>query len=260
MDTKHPHILTQEGINPPDYHGSLVFRSAIESIRGSYIASSMSPRQSMIAAVLNAMKGSSIVDYQGQGSRQRYDFHVVISDSPKHLAALEVKGGEGNSINISERPVWADEFVLWCHLDGAIKNQPAAGAGAIIFNRVSNELVKRGKVVDALIIRDRLCGTQTRPCPKYPHGDSSPLGPAPCVFLFPQRMPSLQDPSPPVHSMKTLKLPFLILDAFGVSAGAYETHVYEVAIRVFQTTRGLNKRETTVSRKGHMVETRTAGA
>ena len=76
-----------------------------------------------------------IVEYQLQGAAQRFDFQVMLTSQPKEMAAVEVKGGEGNSINISERPLWANEFILWCHLDGAIVNQPSHGAAAIIFNR-----------------------------------------------------------------------------------------------------------------------------
>jgi hypothetical protein len=61
-------------------------------------------------------------------------------------AALDVKGGEGNSITITERPPWAQEFVMWCHLDGSIINQPSQGVHSIIVNRLANDLMRRGKV------------------------------------------------------------------------------------------------------------------
>jgi len=37
LDSLHPDVLEQHGIEPDDYKGGLVFRSAIESIRGSFI-------------------------------------------------------------------------------------------------------------------------------------------------------------------------------------------------------------------------------
>ena len=43
LDTKHPDILRAEGIVPADYHGSMVFRAAVESIRGTFAATT-SPR------------------------------------------------------------------------------------------------------------------------------------------------------------------------------------------------------------------------
>ena len=48
LDTKHPDILRAEGIVPADYHGSMVFRSAVESIRGTFAATT-SPRAQFTA-------------------------------------------------------------------------------------------------------------------------------------------------------------------------------------------------------------------
>jgi hypothetical protein len=168
MDTLHPDILQRYDINPEDYNGNLVFRSAVESIRGTYISSSTTSRQGLIQRVLARMKlGGLIADFQETSRRSRYDFQVKITQNPDYFASIEVKGGEGNSINISKRPIWASEFAVWCHLDGAIVNQPAHAVGAIL-NRLMRESVIEGKHVDALFIRDMICGTELRPCPKYP--------------------------------------------------------------------------------------------
>jgi hypothetical protein len=166
MDTLHPDVLLQHAIQPTDYKSGLVFRSAIESIRGTFIASSTTGREGLVKDVLeNLLQRDCIADYVQSGSGARHDFTVSIERDPDYFGALEVKGGEGNSINISERPLWAREFGVWCHLDGAIVNQPAHGAHSII-NRLTNELVRRHKLVDVLFFKDLLCGTRTRPCPK----------------------------------------------------------------------------------------------
>lgn len=166
LDEWHPDVLRQHGIQPPDYRGNLVFRSAVESIRGRLAASSTPAREDMVNRVLAHLhQQGRIADYEHNRARQRYDFTIGIDREPDYFAALEVKGGEGNSINISERPLWAREFGVWCHLDGAIVNQPAHGAHAIV-NRLANELVRRKKHVDVLFFKDMLCGTDLRPCPK----------------------------------------------------------------------------------------------
>lgn len=56
-----------------------------------------------------------IADYSQSSGANRYDFNIVLERNPDVFAALEVKGGEGNSINISTRPIWAREFAVWCH-------------------------------------------------------------------------------------------------------------------------------------------------
>lgn len=238
MDALHPEVLLQHGIQPIDYHGSLVFRSAIESIRGTFIASSRIGREGMVGDVLdNLARRKAIRDYKHTANSRRFDFEVALQVDV--YAAIEVKGGEGNSINISERPLWANEFGIWSHLDGAIVNQPAYGAGAVV-NRIINESVKRGKGVDVVFFKDKLCGTSTRPCPKYPgRVDEVGILAAPDVFLFPQRRPVFSpdhpdkhDPEPPVHTLNTLKLPRLILDLFEVAESDRAKHVWEVHVRV----------------------------
>lgn len=255
MDLLHPDVLLQHSIQPVDYKGGLVFRSAIESIRGTFIASSITGREGLVKDVLeNLLRHSQIADYSHSGSSRRFDFTVVLEREPDYFAAIEVKGGEGNSINISERPLWAREFGVWCHLDGAIVNQPAHGAHSII-NRLSNELVRRRKQVDVLFFKDTLCGTRTRPCPKYPgREDRIGLQTAPDVFLFPQSVPSLDDLEPPVHSLDTLRLPGLILDMFGVQPAEQKEHLWEVHVRVVERPSGTLQRVIRVWHQGQVVD------
>lgn len=259
MDVLHPDVLLQHAIQPADYKSGLVFRSAIESIRGTFIASSTTGREGLVRDVLeNLLQRNCIADYAQSGSRARHDFTVSIERDPDYFGALEVKGGEGNSINISERPLWAREFGVWCHLDGAIVNQPAHGAHSII-NRLTNELVRQHKLVDILFFKDLLCGTRTRPCPKYPEReDKIGLEAAPDVFLFPQRIPSLDDPEPPVHTLDGLRLPALILELFGVDATAQDRHIWEVHVKIVERPNGMLRRMVQVWHQGGIVDESTS--
>jgi hypothetical protein len=255
MDTWHPDILVQHGIVPTDYKSGLVFRSAVESIRGSYIASSVTGRERLVEEVLsNLLKQRRVIGYSHTSGNSRYDFEIVLSHAPAYFAAIEVKGGEGNSINISDRPLWANEFAVWCHLDGAIVNQPAHGAHSIV-NRLTNELTRRGKMVDVLFFKDILCGTHARPCPKYT-GQEEKIGllTAPDVFLFPQRVPTPTDPEPPVHTLGSLSLPRLILEAFGVNSSGWDVHVWEVRVRILESGPGRLQRVVSVWHRGQKVD------
>jgi hypothetical protein len=254
MDTLHPDVLVHHGIQPQDYHSGLVFRSAIESIRGTFIASSTRGREGMVNDVLeNLHQRSMIAGYEYVGNRDRHDFTVVIQEDPGYFAALEVKGGEGNSINISSRPIWAREFGVWSHLDGAIVHQPAHGALSIL-NRLTNEMVRRGKQVDVLFFKDILCGTRTRPCPKYPGREHSiGLGAAPDVFLFPSRIPTREDPTPPVHELESLRLPTLVLRLFGILEAELEHHLWRVEVSVEDVKNSRLKRVVTVTHDGKVV-------
>lgn len=172
-------------------------------------------------------------------------------------AALEVKGGEGNSINISDRPLWAKEFGLWCHLSGAIVNQPAHGALAII-NRITNELVRRGKIVDVVFFKDILCGTKARPCPKYP-GKEAKIGikAAPDIFLFPKEQPiysfensEIHNPEPEVHTIKSLKLPEKILSLYNIPKQKFNDHIWYVKIEIQKAADDKIRRRTKIIHNG----------
>ncbi len=255
MDVLHPEVLRQHTIEPEDYKKGLVFRSAVESIRGTFIASSTTGREGLIRDVLeNMFRRQVIIAYKQSSGKDRFDFTVNLTRDPDYFAALEVKGGEGNSINISERPLWAKEFGLWCHLDGAVVNQPAHGAHSII-NRVTNELVRRKKLVDALFFKDLLCGTRTRPCPKYPgREDNIGLDAAPDVFLLPKKVPSLDNPDPPVHTLASLRLPRLILELFGVDRSEQNKHVWQVHVKIVERPTGTLQRVVRVEHQGKVVD------
>jgi hypothetical protein len=259
MDVLHPDVLLQHAIQPTDYKSGLVFRSAVESIRGTFIASSTAGREGMVKDVLeNLLQHARIADYSQSSRVGRYDFTVVLERDPDYFAAIEVKGGEGNSINISERPLWTREFGVWCHLDGAIVKQPEHGAHSII-NRLANELVRRRKLVDVLFFKDVLCGTRARPCPKY-QGEEDKIGlsTAPDVFLFPQRIPSPDDPEPPVHTLHTLRLPRLILELFGVDAATQDKHIWEVHVELVELREGRLQRTVQVLHQGKTVDESTS--
>lgn len=266
LDAVHPDILRQHGIQPIDYHGSLVFRSAIESIRGSYIASSVTDREAMVGDVLeNLAQIKAIHEYQHTGNESRYDFEVGLQTDL--YAAIEVKGGEGNSVNISIRPLWAKEFGVWCHLSGAIVNQPAKGAHSII-NRITNALVRERKHVDVVFFKDVLCGTQAKPCPKYPGSEATiGLKAAPDVFLFPSSVPVYSpddpithNPSPPLHTLDSLRLPSLILDIFGVSESERENHIWRVHVSVEPAAKNRLKRIVEITHLGEVVDRSTSRA
>ena len=123
MDNRHPEVLLEEGIQPQDYHPKRIFRSAVETIRGSFIASSVTQRQGMVDGVLGRLRTQGkIADFKKTGRGVRHDFTVVLSEASRVCAALEVKGGEGISVTVTERPAWAQEFLLWFHFGRSVWN------------------------------------------------------------------------------------------------------------------------------------------
>ncbi len=242
LNEKHPDILKDNHIDPQDYHNGLVFRSAIESIRGSYIASSTPGRERFVKSILSGLKDKKLIhDFDQLSSSERWDFEVFINSDQSYLAVIEVKGGEGNSINISVRSRLVKEFGVWSHLDGSLQHHPSKSVKAVI-NRLTNELSARGKQVDMLFIKDILCGTRARPCPKYP-GRETEIGLLTCpdMFLFPQRVPTLDDPEPPVHTLETLKIPKLLLSHYDILAKDYDAHIWYVHLKLVKRDNRLQR-------------------
>jgi len=249
LDQTHPDVLLGAGVSPEHYHGSGVFRSAIETIRGQQAARQTAPREQFVGVVLQEMVNVGLlVSAEKTPPGVRWDFSAVLDQSPRRRLAIEVKGGEGNSLNLSNRPPGVDEFVIWSHLDGSLTHKPARSAKAVI-GRVVADVIKAPKQIDAVIFRDRLCGTSARPCPKYA-GDYPPLGPAPDVFLFPSAIPVFgQDLHPPMHTESTCSFPFRLLDLFGVSVEDRPLHVHTVDIRLYHEN-DIPMREVIVSQAG----------
>ncbi len=250
LDLRHPDILTAAGIDPKLYHGGMVLRSAIETIRGQQAARQTAPREAFVSAVLGQMHVAGLLQsFEQTASGVRWDFEVRLDRSPIRDIAIEVKGGEGNSLNISNRPDAASEFVIWCHLDGSLKNSPAKGTRAIL-GRIIADIIKAPKRIDALIIRDALCGSAARPCPKYANNIYPVLGPAPDIFLFPMRVPIFgKDAHPPIHTEASCVFPFRLLHLFGVPPSEYDVHVHYVDIRLFYDGES-PKREVIVTQAG----------
>lgn len=237
LDTRHPDVLRSAGVAPEDYHPKRIFRSAVETIRGSFIASSLPQRHEMVAGVLSRLvEERKIARFEPTRKATRHDFTIILTERPRVAAALDVKGGEGNSITITERPPWAQEFVMWCHLDGSIMNQPSQGVHSIVVNRLANDLMRRGKQVDAIFFKDQLCGSPLRRCPKY-KGLVGNDQISPDIFLMPRERPTPQQPSPRTHSPESLYLPGMILDIFGVSRRDHAKHIWSVEIHLVSRTK-----------------------
>ena len=90
--------------------------SVINSIKGSIIAKANKSRMQFVEEVFLApAKKRNLLDYQDVSKSGKCDFIGQFRDGPTF--GLEVKGGEGNSVTLLERPENAEVFIIWSHLD-----------------------------------------------------------------------------------------------------------------------------------------------
>lgn len=203
------HTLGTHGLSETDFYQGGLFRGAIERIRGQFSAT-MREKRDFVRHILNYMQDQNCIrEWASAGDSNRHDYTVTLNDG--RISAIELKGClDGNNTTIFERPLHAQEFIIWsvCSNAGA---DPQHNVWSGIHTRLSAEIIENEKHVDGLIVWDWLCGTIARPCPKVDGQEERKttvsqyqLTP-PCIYLFPITIPSVRNnPSPEPHTLESV--------------------------------------------------------
>jgi len=205
------HTLGDHGLSEAEFYQSPLLRGAIEQVRGEFSAT-MRGKREFVQHVLNHMEDAGFIaswDRAKRGARNDYRVHLKSGRS----AVIDLKGClDGNNTNIFERPKEADEFVIWslCTNAGA---DPRLNAWSGVHTRLSAEILSRSQRVDGLLIWDMICGTVGRPCPKLGGAGAARLTaagpfrvPPPCIYLFPESVPSPAQPKSLAQSLDRVEL------------------------------------------------------
>lgn len=212
------------GMTEDEFWDSGLFYSAVERLRGSRVAST-SAKKSFIKEVLEFLKNrNSIVRWRSAEATDRHDFEVQVDSD--WVCIIEAKGClDGNNTNIFERPLNANEFIIWSLCQNAAAD-PRKNVWSGIHTRLSAEIIHRKQVVDGLIVWDSLCNTGGRPCPKMEGNPDAgtDLGkrrvPPPCIYVFPRTVPDPRNnPKPGVGKLDDVKFLRVLHDAFRGGAG-----------------------------------------
>lgn len=216
------------GMSEKDFYESGLFRGAIEQLRGEFSAS-MGEKRQFVRHVLNYMQDNGFIkDWESAGESNRYDYMVELVDGRK--SAIELKGClDGNNTNIFERPLGADEFIIWsvCTNAGA---DPRHNVWSGIHTRLSSEIITREQRVDGLIVWDFACGSVGRPCPKLAAGDPATVVgpytlPPPCIYTFPGTVPAPRNnPKPAVRNAGSVG----VLTAFHAAFGGADVFLNQI--------------------------------
>lgn len=220
-------VLDALGLDADAYKA--LMPSAIASLAGTHRSLQQAPRETFVRVVLEQMKSKGLLaDFSDHTHEQgRYDFSVLTHRS--RTVAMDAKGGEGNSITISSRPLHCHEFGLWCHFTGSIAKAPGVQARAVV-SRMLKVMLNREedtKRYDFLIVWDALCGSPARPCPMA--GEKV----IPCVILFPVVQPTKTSPHPNLHDLTTTEFPALLFDHLGLTASERVEHVWQCDVELY---------------------------
>jgi len=244
------HLLGDHGLDERDFYNSGLFRGAVERVRGQFSAT-MRGKREFVQHVLNHMEDEGYIkgwDLTGDASRNDY----VVRLTSGRRAVIDLKGClDGNNTNIFERPVDADEFIIWsiCTNLGA---DPRRNTWSGIHTRLSAEIISRNQRVDGLIVWDMVCGTIGRPCPKVADENDERLTdigpfrvPPPCIYLFPSTVPSIDNPLSASQPIERVEL----LAAFHRCFRGKDDELNQVDFRVGKLE-SESMRQTTIRRAG----------
>ena len=244
------HRLGDHGLDEKDFYNSGLFRGAVERIRGQFSAA-MQGKREFVQHVLNHMEdGGFISKWDQTDDGARNDYCVLLKSGRQ--AVIDLKGClDGNNTNIFERPLDADEFVLWsvCTNQGA---DPRRNAWSGIHTRLGAEMISRSQVVDGVVVWDMVCGTIARPCPKISGGDLKRLTdvgpfrtPPACIYVFPASIPTLYTPHVTARELASVELLAAFHQCFQGHPHEVNYVDFEIAVRNEATFR-----RTTVRRDG----------
>jgi hypothetical protein len=228
------HKLGTHGLSESDFYESGILEGAIQRIRGQ-IAASMADKRDFVLRVLNYMvDGGFIQSWESAGSGNRHDYTVTLNSGK--LSVIELKGClDGNNTIIFERPLYAEEFIVWSVCPSASADQQH-NLWSGVHTRLSAEIISNEKQVDGLIVWSWKCGTELRPCPKLTYSDNqraTTVGqfrlPPPCIYLFPRTVPSVRNsPNPEPHTLESVGF----LSALNSCFGGFPEEINRVRFKV----------------------------
>lgn len=204
----------------------------IEQWRGRNAAKT-SEKSEFIQAVLTLMVESRhIASWEKIGSKGRSDYKIGLISG--RIAVLEAKGSmDGNSATILERPMYADELVIWTITTNPMSDV-VANVWSGIHTRISPEHIINGKRVDVIMAWDHL-GSSTALCPDLadlPEVEvNGTLLPPPCLYLLPHELPILGFRNPvKARGIGETEFAKAVCDCFGVPTRMVGTVDFELGL------------------------------
>jgi len=195
---EHPEIFEKMSINPGDYQREL--RDAIFSLGGTFRQSHGTDNEGIVQnTFLQPAQDAGHLTFTDQRGSERIDFKGRLKDTGE-VFAMDVKGGEGQSIGHLLVPTNTDQLMLWSERNARNTKSPASR-----LNEVINRAVRWGLNQDEdpryMIIRDPPAGARTN--------DGYVI---PDVVVFPNQYPSPNNPSPAMPEIEDLRFAEILYD------------------------------------------------
>jgi hypothetical protein len=182
LGDEHPEMFEDEAISPQDYNREL--RDAIFSLGGAYRQGHGADNEDIVRDVfLEPAAEEGYLSYVDQRGSERIDFKGRVKDTGETFA-MDVKGGEGQSIGHLLVPNNTDNLMLWSERNAKNTKSPSSRLNEVI-NRAVRWGLNQSEDPSMMIIRDPPAGDVTE------DGDVIPD-----VVIFPVEYPSPNNPDP----------------------------------------------------------------
>lgn len=190
LPEEHPEVFESETISPQEYNREL--RDAVFSIGGTYRQGHGADNEDIVREVfLEPAEEQGYLTYVDQRGSERIDFKGRLLDTGDTFA-MDVKGGEGQSIGHLLVPSNTDILMLWSERNARNTKSPASRLNEVI-NRTVRWGFNQEEYPSYMIIRDPPAGAVT--------DDDQVI---PDLVVFPTEFPTPSHPNPEMPDLDDL--------------------------------------------------------
>ncbi|WP_276251216.1 hypothetical protein [Haloarcula rara] len=190
LPEKYPDIFDDADISSQDYQREL--RDAVFSLGGAYRQGHGADNEDLVQAVfLEPAASAGLLEFTDQKDDERIDFKGRLDNGTPW--AMDVKGGEGQSIGHLLVPNNTEFLTIWSERNATNTKSPPSRLNEVI-NRIVRWGFNHDEDVAMMIIRDPPAGARTD------DGDVIPD-----IVVFPQSFPTPTNPNPPMRDLDELR-------------------------------------------------------
>lgn len=187
---EHPDIFEDHEISARDYSRNL--DTAIHSLDGSIKAKRGKDNEDIVREVfLEPAQEEGLLSFTDQRGSERIDFKGTLDTG--ETFAMDVKGGEGQSIGHLLVPSNADVLSLWSERNSRNTTSPASRLNEVI-NRAVRWSLNQSEDLSIMVVRDEPAGART---------DEGRV--IPDVVVFPTEFPTPDNPKPAMPDVADLE-------------------------------------------------------
>lgn len=195
----HPELFDSWNVEPSDYRREL--RSAIFSLGGTFREEHGTESEDVVRDVfLEPAAGRGRLSFTDQRGAERIDFKGRLEESGDRFA-MDVKGGEGQSMGHLLVPDNTDVLVVWSERKARNTKSPSSRLNEVI-NRPVRWAVNHSEDLGYMVVRDPPGGARTTAGEVIPD-----------VVVFPERFPDPANPSPALPPLDDLRFAEILFEA-----------------------------------------------